>query len=440
MATASTLTAIRQRALRELGLGLVIPNGFVGAFAATTVTSTQYLQNTDIDTNHFRSRGTGIFRPGAASSADFWRMAGDLVPSTGVLSHTGLNYSDTTVGSEIVELWYHLKGGFRPDQEVLDALNRSMEFIFFDTCYEALSHIHHLDGAMLLATDTDWTDVGTPTTSAKATTARRTPFGLRSYQLVADAVNEGTQSATIPWDAEEDISAWTIASADAGTSSIQPYDVTASAAFGTAVTYSGEEPMFLKQDWVSVPTSSEEGAVQLLGTVNPSTVFFNGLWLYKRNQLRIELDAHVNDGFEVIDIYQAVVQNEVATNTYRAQGVKLKKVPKSEYDVLISSPGAVASAIQFRNNSWFDYPLLMQTRRPFSDATTFSAESDTTTAPLHLLIPRFKIEILDTCVDRASYPNWDYERVKAEREWRKALNARPISTISPPYWGGLVKV
>ena len=48
--------------------------------------------------------------------------------------------------------------------------------------------------------------------------------------------------------------------------------------------------------------------------------------------------------------------------------------------------------------------------------------------------------IEDVDCDTIIFSPEDYERVKAEREWRKALNARPPATISPPYWGGLVKV
>src|SRR5690348_14499792 len=61
------------------------------------------LANTNFPTNKFRNRIA--YRGEATTAADYERYLGTLTTSTGLIAHTGANYSDTTVTNEEVEIW-----------------------------------------------------------------------------------------------------------------------------------------------------------------------------------------------------------------------------------------------------------------------------------------------------------------------------------------------
>jgi hypothetical protein len=436
----STLTAIRQRALRELDLGLVIPNAKFDSAASTSITSADVMRNSRWSLAHFSQRETVIFRPGSATAADNVRYAGNLTNTTGALAHTGANYSDTTVTSEIPELWYD---GVRPDLEVLDAINRALEFVHFST-FIPISHGGDLDYDMSASTDTNWTDVLTPTTSAKATTARRTPYGLRSYNLINNAANEGTQSATLPIVPARSVKGFAIASCNVGTASFQFYDVTGSATTGwaDAVTHSEENPMLMVQEWQAAPSTCREMAAQLLGTTDTSDIFWNGLWVYRQDNMRVNLPSFINEGFKAPSIFQGRPRFSVASHVYDAQSLDMIELHENkDYQFLYDHhPDANPYAIMVNGPEAYDWPLFVEARLPYSHMGTLSAEADTTTCPLHLLMPMVKIRLLnDVYLPRnPSNPVWLAKLAEANLEWQSVNHARPIKSVAKrPYYGGI---
>lgn len=428
----STLTTIRQRALRELDLGLLIPNGKVDSLATTSVTSADVMRNTRWTTAHFSQKNTAIYRPGSATAADNIRFAGDLNSSTGALTHTGANYSDTTLGTEAVELWFD---EVRPDLEILDAINRALEFVHFST-FIPISHGGDLDYDMSASTDTNWTDVGSPTTSAKATTARRTPYGLRSYHFVADAVGEGTRSATLGMGSSRSVKAFTIVSVDAGGASFQLYDVTnaGTTSLLAAVSTTQEEPVMLVQEWQTVPSTTQEIAGQVISTVNPSTFYINGMWIYKQDNYRVNLPSFVNEGFKAPSIFQG--RPRIATNNHvwDAQSLEMVELKENlDYRFLYDHHNdANPYAIQVAGPEFYDYPLFVEARLPYSHQGTLSAESDTTNCPIHLLMPAVKIKVLmDVYLPRYPMnPVWQAKLAEAQAEWASANMGRPIKSIA----------
>ena len=439
MATSTTYGTFLDRLIRELGIGLIVPNGSFDAAAAGSITSANILRDSNYGTGHFQGLDTVIYRGGAASSADYERFAGALTTSTGLLAHTGANYSDTTTTSESVRLLYHR---LRPAQELLDAANRVLEFIFRDS-FEALSHRSDLDYAMTDSTDTQYTDVGTPTTSAKDTTARRTPWGTRNYHLINDADGEGTQTATVGAEEGSMVSAWAIASRNAGTSAeLQLYNVTGSADFSSVeVTSDEEEPMLLSQPWIRTPTDSKEIALRLVGNGAAADIFWNMAWLYKQNVLRVNLPSHINEGFKIGDIYQCHPRSAIATNNvYQAQDLNLEKLYEGkDYDWLMNQDDANPHAVIFKDSSYFTYPLILQTRRPYSDSDSFTTDASTSKVPVHLFMPRWKMEVLSTVLmpRQPNVEKWATMFGAAQAEWVKASKARPKSPAATrPYYGG----
>src|SRR5688572_15936743 len=149
---ATTLTAGRKRILRELDVGMFIPNAYISALAAGSFTSPNFFLDPVMAPDFLQVRNTGIVRASAATAADFWRPAGAITISSGAVANVGAVWADTTLGAEDIELWYHR---VRPDQEVLDSLNRVLikEFV---TSFFMLSHGSRYDYGMdLAATDTN---------------------------------------------------------------------------------------------------------------------------------------------------------------------------------------------------------------------------------------------------------------------------------------------
>ena len=438
----TTLTQLRQRLLRELDLGIIIPTAKLDAIAATTITSADVMRNSRWTTGHFSQRDTVIYRPSSQTAADNIRYAGDLNNLTGALSHTGANYSDITATSEIPELWYD---GVRPDLEVLDAINRSLEFVHFST-FIPISHGGDLDYDMSASTDTNWTDVLTPTTSAKSTTARRTPYGLRSYNLINNAADEGTQSATLPVVPTRSVKGFAISSCNVGTASFRFYDVTNSAStdWQAAVTHSEENPMLMVQEWQAAPATCREMAAQLLGTTSTSDVFWNGLWIYKQDNLRVNLPSFLNEGFKAPSIFQGRPKFSVANHVYDAQSLEMVELKENQDYVYLYDHHNDANpyAIMVNGPEAYDWPLFVEARLPYSHMGVLSAESDATNAPLHLLMPKLKATVLnDIYLPRnPQNPVWLAKLAEANLQWVEANTARPIKSAAKKPWFSGVRI
>ena len=65
---ASVLTTIRQRPLYELGVGYVIPNADISAFAANTVTAARWFNNTNMSADYLQINNAGL------QGTDYWLL------------------------------------------------------------------------------------------------------------------------------------------------------------------------------------------------------------------------------------------------------------------------------------------------------------------------------------------------------------------------------
>lgn len=98
---ATSLAEVRRRML-ELG-----PEDMGAVYAPSSLTTTTVMVSA-LATGAFNSqkyRDYYILRSAAASAADRVRRVSSFTPASGTLTHAGANYSDTTVGTELVELW-----------------------------------------------------------------------------------------------------------------------------------------------------------------------------------------------------------------------------------------------------------------------------------------------------------------------------------------------
>ena len=445
MATATTLATILRQAIRELEMGdvCVLADGATAltALATGSVTIPSFYQNTNIGSTQLSSKNAVIVRMTAASVADAERYAGALNNSSGLVAHTGANYADTTVCTEVV---YVLFWGTRM-AEMLASLNRVMQDIFFTTRIP-LTPVP--DGDMTVSTDTDWTDVLTPTTSAKSRTARRTPFGVRSYNLIGNAADEGTQSATIDVTAGHLVQAFTIASVNVGTADFRLYDVTNSAAADTAKVSSSEEtPQLLRQPWQAVSSTAREIAAQMTNSNAAGDTFWNGLWIYRQHDLEITLPSFVSEHYQVPYIWQAVpVGQETTTNVYPARSLHFHPlVNGKDFFLVFNQEDANPSAVRFANSNYFEWPLFVQAKVPYSQLVTFAFdETATTNAPIKELMPKYKRDLLDTVLTgKMPIEQWALMSAKVgsigSSEIQRSQTARPTKPEGKPreYFAGV---
>lgn len=445
MATASTLETIARELLRELDLGFVIENAAISAIAAGSVTVPKYFQNTNYGSGHFRDQNYIITRMGAASVADNERFAGALTNTSGLLAHTGANYADTTATDELIEMW---RGGVRRTTDVRDAINRALDHVYLTTNV-ALSELSDVDGDMALSTDTNWTDVLTPTTSAKSVVARRTPYGFRSYNLIGNAAGEGTQSATKAVRSSRLVKLFAIGSANVGTASLGLYDVTNSADLGTAITHTEEAPMLMEFPFTDVGSTCKEVAARLLGTVSASAdIFWNQAWMYREGQRNFPFPSYASEHYLTPNIYYAVPHDQAAAHVWSADSMEfVPLVEGKHYRLEFNQSDAAPNRIHLLDecpNLDFQYPFFVQARRPYSDLGTLSAESDTTTCPLNLIIPVAKMELLRAINQR---PGVNAGRLAVDMGWAQAeagdaARARPVVSPARPTqrWGGVPKL
>lgn len=390
-----TLAAGRARLIQDLGIGESYPSGVMDAAAAGSVTSSRYFRNSNWGPNQFT--GKGIHRPDAATAADFFRVAGTLTPTSGLLAHTGASYSDTTTTSETLNI---IAAGIDPLQDLDAALNRALEFLAF-TAWEPLSLAP--DAAMRESGTTSW-GTASSASSAKTSTAlsgRIFPGFIRSHAVTNSGVNGYLPSANINVSAGEQIVVIGLVRVNSGTSAqLTLFDVTGSAVFGTAVT-----SVYKTWQWVfqsaNVPAGCRDINVRLGGTGASDVTDWQGLWVYRVNaDMTFQLQSsYIDEAFKIDGLAYTTMNMASGSGTYEALAMDPQEISRLEYSPNIMAPAANPSFIQFHKSGrrWAQYPLWLTLSLPYSERGTLSAESDTTACPLHLWIPAAEVQLLSSC-------------------------------------------
>lgn len=432
----TSLLTTRQEFARQLGVAKLIPIAKLDSIAASSITSADILRDASAGPGDFKGKKTNIFRPIAASSADYSRPAALLATTTGALSHGGANYADTTSTNEYVELWYW---GVRPDLEFIDCLNRVLEFEYVTTMF-AISHLSQLDGDMALSTDTNWTDIGTLGTSAKSTTSPFVPFGQRSYHTINNAsASAGTRSASYAVRATGPVSAYAIATTLVGTSSLQLYNNTGSAVFSnnTAVTSDSREPQLLAQRGIEVPSGVALASLNLTNTNASGDTYWNQAWLYNHEELTMFLPSVINEGFMAPRILQGIPRVGTGTNTYAARSMDFEPLIEGrDYWLIINHADGEPYKVRFRDSSFYNYPLFVEARIPQSGRVTMAAdEAAVFEVAKHNVLPRLKMDALRTIYNGAAaprHPDWANQMQLAQNQLIAAQAARPVASIAKP--------
>ncbi len=391
----TSLATLRRRILQELDLGFFLPTGATGfsAVAAGSVTAAYFLANSNWGGNQFNN--WIIHRPDTATAADVIRYGNLLTNTTGLLTHSGVAYTDTTIGTETLELWKPV--GIRPDTDFFNAANRALEWIYFPTS-EPLSLAP--DAACREADMASW-GTAVNATAAKQTTASRIFSGIRSFAVTNSAANGYQPTTDIAVTPGETITIAAISRIQSGTSCrMIAYDVSNSVTFGSAVTHANTTFQFM---WMSVvvPTGCHYINVRVGGTGTIDVTDWDSLWVYRPNARervflpaayldeRYKLDALAYSPFHISAV--------AATGVLEATSIDPIEIPAEEYGTAFAAPEAHPAYVQFHGMAARNYPtwpMWVQMRLPYSERGLFVTDASTTTAPLHLLIAATKIELL----------------------------------------------
>lgn len=400
MATTVTGAEVFQQVIVRGGLGFAMAAADV-TLTASSLRSNLWFRNTNWAINHFMNQEAIIFRPGSASGADYIRYAGELTPSTGTLApDTAWTDADATG-----ETFYILLHGVHP-QWIVDAINRAADKTYFENTEPlsakpsgaVLADAGFQSTATTQFTESD-ADGGPATTISKITTTNSENVyeGIGSMRLL-NAAAGGYFRQRFNVTPLEQVIAHTLSRLDSGTNAeLVLRDVTNSAAIGTTVEHAQEAWQWMRRS-ETIPTGCKILEVRWQGEGTTDDVYWGGHSILFPEQARVYLDTKWDSAFKIPSLVCAVpTGTSVGTGITPALATRLEEIPPSHYDFLIERPGANPYAIQFHNGSqhkWFQYPILIQGRRAYSDLTTFTmALTETTAGDGDLLDAAARVEL-----------------------------------------------
>lgn len=366
------------------GLGVHIPAAQVDALSADLFTSTYWLRNANWGTNQLLSQETVIYRPDAATLADYVRYASDLSASQGaVVPDSSWDDVDKTN-----EDFFLLKNGVHP-QFVIDGMNRGL-----GVCYTENSEPLSLaqDAGFQSSSTSAWTesdaDSGPATTFTKIDTLGSLDIfsGLRSGRA-QNAASGGYIRQRFYVHPGEQLYLGALSRASVGTAALVLWDVTSSAQIGSTIIHGGQQWGFLHSRY-SVPSGCHEVEVRLQGQESTADIFWNALWVQRVTDNRVMLSSTWDTEFKVPSLAMARFAGNVAAGVERAFSIDPVEINAGTYGFQFERPGAHPSLVQFHgaDGGMPVGPIYIQGRRAFSDFTEFEADlSQETTCDLDLL-------------------------------------------------------
>ena len=430
MATATSLQNIRRQFLDE--------NPAVGRwfddYAAVVAGSVTVLFYADTNLPVEHLKGKIIYRPDAANASDFIRIAGNLTVASGLIAHTGASYTDVTLGTESLEIWN--KRHIDPTDAFVRVANDALEYLFVE-CMIPLYH-GPTDAAMELASTTNWT--GANSTLAKQTTAAEVFQGLRSLSVTLTAASGYAESGLVNMGQGEAGMSFAIAKADTGTGIFRILDGSGNTI--ESVSFTQEHWLFMKKQF-TLDATDEQARLRLLGTDNSDQIDWGPAWIVRQREPYFSLPSWLDERFKLKGVARAKFsQPGRESDTWLAGSMELERLEEGvHYTYGVRQADANPNMIFIEPGARYllEEPLFLIVDAPYSApygvASLLSAESDTTTAPLHLLIA--KITELWGSSYAADFPGM---REKGKDLLAQRLHPRVTALPKRPRWGGVPKM
>lgn len=383
MAEQVTGLTIAEHAVERGGLGLFIKNADIGSIAAGNVVSVKYLRDGNYANNTFRSSGVHLWRPSNATGvADDWRSAGDLTFSTGTLANDA-NWADTTLGTEDIILLFH----HNHYDWLIAAMNRALRRAYFQS-EEPFSWA--LDAGFQGSGTSDWT--ASSSTLTKISTANSLNV-FAPYIRSGRSANSGANGYLTQEFATARGAEWftgVLARVDVGTFELVWRDVTNSADLGTAITTTEETWVYVerRESVTSGASGTETVGFRLQGDGASDDIYFNAAWFYPTAAHTYRIPTTWDSQFKTPALVYLTFSKQLAEGVYDAHSMQKHPVPPDAYKFLRTRPGANPYAIQWIDNSYLRYPIVIEGRRAHSDVDgPFTRVlTETTSADLDLMV------------------------------------------------------
>ncbi len=350
-------------------------------FAATadSVTTTTIVDLSEF--GHTRFGGDSwadmyMYRPERTGN-DPVKIATTVNVTTGALSHGGSNYSNTA------DTEYEICGPLHPD-DLNACIIRAQRHSRFNT---HLPLTVFTDADMETSGVGSWT--GTNATPTKSTTAADVFSGTQALNIALSGASGYVQSVTFRTHPSTHIYTSCIGRADVGTLSLVLYDITNSATFGTAVSYSGEEYGHLwRVD--TTPSTCEEMAVRLVGTgASDDLDVACVMGPYRQGLRRIELPSYIDEFWKLQKLRPARYDFTVpgATQVHDAYSREWEgdeyqpEFFETEQFHREANPYQLLLRERLRDQDYW-----LECQRPWYDVDPLATEAATTTAPLEQLL------------------------------------------------------
>ena len=388
---AVTAATMIQQLLRKRGLGLYLPNADVDSIAAGALVSVKWLRNARHGaTNTVSNTNIVIWRPQAATAADYIRYAGDLTASTGSLAPDA-NWADTDKSNED---FYLLKHGIHP-QWIIDAAQLALGKNYFPNL-EPLSikpvgttvaDSGFQSTALTSYVESD-ADGGAATTFSKVTTANSENVfrGIGSGR-VQNAATGGYIRQRFAVTEGQQVVVHALSRLDSGTNAeLVLWDVSNDVAIGTTVEHDQERWQFMRRV-ETIPTDCKILEVRLQGEGTTADVYWNGIFVMPQNDRRVIIDTKWESPWEVLDLVYADLRGgSVGNGIFDAFAAELKPIPQDYYRFDMERPGANPYAITFFDGieAYINKPIYIQGRRAYSDLTTLALSDITTSVAIDL--------------------------------------------------------
>ncbi len=391
---------IFQRMVEKGGLGIWMPNAEIDSLAAALLTSVLHLRNENWGSQQHESQSNLIFRPSAATVADYVRYVKSSSTNAGAVVPDA-DYSDVTLGSEDIAL---LKGGLHPSW-LLQALNRGMGKVYTENTEPlsakpagaVLADAGHQSSSASNYVESD-ADGGpaitiTPTATANSENVYQGVGSLRAL----NGADGGYFRQRFNVTQREPVVVHDLSRLASGTAAqLLLRDVTGSANIGTTVEHSEGAWQWMRRQ-ETIPDDCKIMEVRWQGSGASADVYRGGHSILFPAQSRVILDSKWDTAFKMPSLVSVKMRGDSPeANVYPAMASELVEIPRRDYDFLFDRQGANPYAIQFHNDSqkqWFQNPVLIQGRRAMSDFTTFTlALSETTNCDLELIVAAALVE------------------------------------------------
>jgi hypothetical protein len=234
------------------------------------------------------------------------------------------------------------------------------------------------DGDMETSGVGSWTDVETPSTKEKVTTATRVFSGTSALHVVTNAVDEGVISDSIPVIPGEHLIVSGAIAADSGDVNFQLYDVTNSVVLEQAenINYEGYAIAYFTR---TVPTGCEHVAVRILSDATAVSDFYVGyVQVLSQSRTAYVMPATFDNSMHIEDIFSwGSLLGANKSKVYIAFSNERHSWPHRSGG-LTDWQGANSHRVEIEGG--FNYPLFATFRR--NELGTSTTDASTTTLPL----------------------------------------------------------